>query len=248
MKVRMLIIAVLCFSAVARADDPPPAPLDRAELDKRAAKAAHDAAKLGSDLWTAGEIEGCFRLYQGALMTLAPILDHRPKLASFVKDRLDAAKEQRAEKGAFTLREGLDAVQKECSGDTAAATKKTAALWTRLGGEATVKAVIHDLIDAALKDPKVNFTRNGTYKLTDKSRVELEEHLVELISEVGKGPLEYTGRDVKKVHASMKITGDEFDAMVGHLTDALKKNKVPDADAKELVKLVNSIKSYIVAP
>ena len=80
-----------------------------------------------------------------------------------------------------------------------------------------MKAVIHDLIDEVLKDEKVNFTRSGTYKVEGKAREELEGHLVELISEVGKGPLEYTGRDVKKTHAAnMKITGDEFDAMVGH--------------------------------
>lgn len=248
MKVRMLITFLVLASGITRAADP--APLDRAELDKRAAKAAHDAAKLGSDLWTAGEIEGCFRLYQGALMTLTPMLDHRPKLAEFAKAKLDAAKDQRAERGAFTLREGLDAIQKECSGGEAVGAKPQVkkSLWVRLGGERTVKLVIHDLIDAVLKDPKVNFTRDGTYKIEGKARTELEERLVELVSEVGKGPLEYTGRDVKKLHASMKITGDEFDAMVGHLVASLKKNEVDKDASAELVKLVNSIKSYIVAP
>lgn len=249
MKVRMLVAFVVLAAGVARAADP--APLDRAELDKRAAKAAHDSSKLGSELWAAGEIEGCYRLYQGSLLALAPMLDHRPKLAELAKEKLEAAKNQRAEKGAFTLRQGLDAIQKECSGEGEAVGARPPAknsLWVRLGGEKTVKAVIHDLIDAALKDPKVNFTRDGTYKIEGKTRTELEERLVELISEVGRGPLEYTGRDVKKLHASMKITGEEFDAMVGHLDETLKKNKVDDDAAAELVKAVKLIKSYIVAP
>lgn len=250
MKVRMLLLGVaILVCGISRAEDAP-APLDRAELDKRAAKTAHDSSKLGSELWTAGEIDGCFRLYQGTLLGLAPMLDHRPKLAAFVKDKLDAAKDQRPERGAFTLREGLDAIQKECSGmgGVGVAPPAKKALWARLGGEKTVKAVIHDLLDAAIKDPKVNFSRDGTYKLEGKARTELEERLVELISEVGKGPLEYTGRDVKKLHASMKITGDEFDVMVGHLAAALKKNEVAKDAADELVKSVISIKSYIVAP
>jgi hemoglobin len=239
MKFRMLVAAFLLCGTV-RADEPAK-PLDRAELDKRAGKVAHDTAKLGSELWTAGEIEGCFRLYHGALLALQPMLDHRPKLAALVKEKLDDVKGMRAEKGAFVLREALDAIQKDT---LAVAGEKKGSLWSRLGGEKTVKSVIHDFVDAAIKDPKVNFTRNGTYKLDAKKRADLEERLVELISEVGKGPLEYTGRDVKKLHAGMKITEGEFDALVACLDGALKKNKVPEADAAELVKLVNSIKSY----
>ena len=122
MKVRMLIATAFLLAAgfAAWSEDPPPAKtepaLERAELDKRAAKVAHDSSKLGSDLWTAGEIEGCFRLYQGTGLALEPMLDHRPKLAAFAKAKLEAAKDLRADKGAFVLREALDAIQKECSG------------------------------------------------------------------------------------------------------------------------------------
>ena len=51
------------------------------------------------------------------------------------------------------------------------------ALWDRLGGEAAVKAVVHDFVAAAATDPKVNFTRGGTYAV-DAARVELEQQLV----------------------------------------------------------------------
>ena len=243
---RMMLLAAVLFCGVAQADEPAK-PLDRAELDKRAGKVAYETSKLGSELWTAGEIEGCFRLYHGALLALQPMLDHRPKLAALVKDKLEAAKDQRAEKGAFTLREALDAIQKDTLAIAGAAEKK-GTLWTRLGGEKQIKAVIHDLIDAAMKDPKVNFTRDGTYKLDAKKRSDLEDRLVELISEFGKGPLEYTGRDVKKLHAGMKITEPEFDGLVICLEGALKKNKVDETAADELVKSVKSIKMYFVGP
>ena len=99
MKVRMLIATAFLLAAgfAAWSEDPPPAKtepaLERAELDKRAAKVAHDSSKLGSDLWTAGEIEGCFRLSLGTVLALAPMLDHRPKLAAFAKAKLEAAKD-----------------------------------------------------------------------------------------------------------------------------------------------------------
>jgi len=245
MTVRMLIAAFLVVG-VARADEPAK-PLDRADLDMRLAKAAHDTSKLGSELWAAGEVEGCFRLYHGALLALQPMLDHKPKLAALVKEKLEAVKGQKPERGAFVLREGLDAIQKDASGGDATA-EKPGTLWVRLGGEKVIKSVIHDFVDAALKDPKVNFTREGTYKLDEKKRAQLEEHLVELMSEVGKGPLEYTGRDVKKLHAGMKITDGEFDALVACLSGSLKKNKVSEAASEELVKLVQSIKMYFVSP
>ena len=66
----------------ARADEP--RPLDRAELDRRAWKVANDAVAVGADLYNRGNHEGCYRLYQGAVIALLPQLDHRPKLAELV--------------------------------------------------------------------------------------------------------------------------------------------------------------------
>src|SRR5690348_2267320 len=68
--------------------------LDRAELDKRLARTSNEAIIAGLDLWEKKNAEGCFRLYQGALIGLQPMLDHKPKLAALVKDRLDRAKDQ----------------------------------------------------------------------------------------------------------------------------------------------------------
>ncbi len=254
---RILIAStVLIAASSSRADDPPekkPAeksgsqPLDRFELDKRAARVAYDTAKLGSELWAAGNFEGCFRLYQGSLLALQPMLDHRPKLAAMVKEQLDFAKDAKADKGAFALREALDAIQKETTAGSIVVPKKTT-LWDRLGGEKAMKAVVHDFLEAAMKDPKVNFTRDGKFKLDAKAIALVESHIVELISEVGRGPLDYSGSDIKKAHAAMKIAGAEYDAMIGHLTAALKKHKVVEDAAEELVKFMTSAKAAFVSP
>ncbi|MDB5312748.1 MAG: group 1 hemoglobin [Gemmataceae bacterium] len=251
-----VLVGGLSFGATSAADTPPPravplpggappaagTPLDRTELDKRTAQVAYGAALLGSKLWEAANYEGCFRLYQGTLMALLPVLDHRPELAALVRDRLDKVATLDPVKGAFALREALDAVQKETA--QSLVPKKT--LWERLGGEKAVRAVVHDFAVAAAADPKVNLARDGKYKLDAKGAERLEQLLVEWISKETGGPLKYTGRDMKTAHAGMKITEAEFRALLSHAVDALKKHKVPLDLMVEVVEILGKTKLQVV--
>jgi hemoglobin len=238
---RMILAAavglVLHFGipAGARADDKP---LDRAELDKRAAKVAFDAAFAGTAIFNSGGHGECYRLYQGTLMALLPMLDHQPKLATLVKDRLDKAKGMRAADGATVLREALDAVMGQG--------KPATPLWDRLGGEKTVRTLVREAGTAAAADPKLNFTRDGKYKLDEKGVARMEQLLVEFVSESGGGPLKYTGRNLAAVHKGMKITDDEFAVLMRHLVATLKKHKVGQAEIDELVAGVEATRKDIV--
>jgi hemoglobin len=219
----------------ARADDKP---LERAELDKRAARVAYEAALAGTEMFNKGDHAGCFRLYQGTLQALAPMLDHRPQLAAAVVEKLDKAKAMRPVDGAFVLREALDSIIGK--------SKPTKSLWDRLGGEQAVRTVVHEAGTAAAADPKVNFTRNGTVKIDEKGVARLEQLLVEFISEKTGGPLKYTGKDMKTAHAGMKITEDEFNALTEHILAALKKAKVLQPEIDELMEIVAATKKDIV--
>ncbi len=119
-------------------------------------------------------------------------------------------------------------------------------LWDRLGGEKAVRAVVKEFVAVAAPDPKVNFFRDGKYKLDAAGVEKLEQQLVELVSAVSGGPLKYTGRDMKAAHAGMKITDAEFGALAGHLIATLKKFNVPQAEIDELVKAVASTQADIV--
>jgi hemoglobin len=197
-----------------------------------------ETVTLGVELYNTGNQEGCFRLYQGSLMGITQLLDHRADLLASVNKQLTAAKTQPAAQGAFALRKVLDEVQ-------LAVTKKKP-LWERLGGEAAVKLVVHDFVVAAAADPKVNFFRDGKYKLDDAGVAKLEKLLVELISAVSGGPLKYSGRDMKTSHAGMKITEAEFNAIAGHLVATLKKYKVAQTEIDDLVGIVAETKKDIV--
>jgi hemoglobin len=122
----------------------------------------------------------------------------------------------------------------------------TKTLWDRLGGAAAVKAVVHDFVTIAAKDPKVNFTRGPRYKLDANAVVTLEEHLVQFISAATGGPLKYAGRDMKTVHAGMKIADAEFNAAAADLVEALKKHKVAQPEIDAVMNAVAGTKKDIV--
>ncbi len=214
-------------------------PLSRTDLDKRMSKLVFETVTSGVELYNAGNYEGCYRLYQGTLSAIVPLLDHKPKLAESVASQLAKAKKETATDGAFTLRTALDEIQNDIRG-----IKK--ALWDRLGGQPAVEAVVHDFVGAAATNKKVNFFRDGKFKLDAAGVTRLEKLLVELISANSGGPLKYTGRDMKSSHAGMQITEEEFNALAGDLIDTLKKYKVPQTEIDELVAIVASTKKDVV--
>ncbi|HEV3147007.1 MAG TPA: group 1 truncated hemoglobin [Gemmataceae bacterium] len=268
----LVAVVILTMANLAGAADPSPAPLARKDLDQRLYYSIHDITKEGVHLYNDfGDETGCYRLFEAALKTAAPLLDHRPELQKFVTEHLKAAESDRNMiQKAFTLRAGMDEILKVLRKDIVAAQPGPApekapapkpagktgtetmskgggkALWDRLGGEKAVRAVVKELIAESAKDPKVNLTRNGKFKLDEKGLAQLEQLLVEFVSQATGGPLKYTGRGVKPVHAGMGITDAEFNAMAGHLVDTLKKFNVPQKEIDELIAIVGATKTDIV--
>jgi hemoglobin len=234
----MVLAAVL--GSITRADD---RPLDRGEVDKRVVWALYETTLLGTDIFNKGKHEECFRLYQGALTGIQPLLDHRPQLKDSVKEKMERAKTLKAAEAAFLLREALDEIQNEIaphSGSDAKVDSKTipkkTSLWDRLGGEKGVRAVVKDVIAAAAEDKNVNFFRDGKIKVDEKGKARMEQLFVELISIMAGGPLEYSEkRNLQQAHAGMKITDGEFDALLTVLQRTLEKHKVGKVESEELL-------------
>lgn len=237
MWVRILstILLMVAVGATVRADDKP---IDRAELDKRIVKIVYESALYGTDIFNKGKYDQCFGLYQGTLMAVMPLLDHRVKLQASVQVKLDKAKTMKATEGAFVLREALDEIQNEI----APGAKKTT-LWDRLGGEANVRKMVQDFLLTAIEDKKANLTKDGKVKVDAKA---LEQALVEIISVNTGGPLKYAGKDVWPLHGGMKITPGEFDATLAAIETSLKKVKVAEADIKELMAILESARKLVV--
>jgi hemoglobin len=240
MRARIFLAALVLIGAGSLARSADEKPLDRTEVDKRVVNAVYEAAVTGTEIFNKGGHAECYRLYQGVLIGVVPMLDHRAPLQTKAKMRLERAAKMKAADAAFELRAALDEIQNEI-----APPKKTT-LWERLGGQAGVAKVVDEIVLRAAEDKKVNFFRDGKVKLDGKGVQSLKERLVELISENSGGPLKYSGKSMLEAHKGMGITDAEFDAMKAIIVDVLKKYKVAEADIEALGKVVESTRKDIV--
>src|SRR3954469_26045573 len=67
---------------------------DTAALDKLLCDALKEMHNKAADLYNAGDHNGCYRLFQGGLLTARPLLAHRPDVQRAIDDGLAAAERQ----------------------------------------------------------------------------------------------------------------------------------------------------------
>ncbi|MGV3620548.1 MAG: group I truncated hemoglobin [Archangium sp.] len=113
-------------------------------------------------------------------------------------------------------------------------------LFERLGGKPAIEAVIDDFLGRVGADERIN----SGFAVGHLPR--LRQRLIELVCAATGGPCTYSGRDMTTAHAGMKITNEQFDALVGHLVATLDKFKVPDREKGELLGLLGPMRSQIV--
>lgn len=127
-----------------------------------------------------------------------------------------------------------------------AQTVATPSLYERVGGAPALKVVVDDFVATAAPDPKVDFTRGGTWIASDAAVFTLKKHLVDFMAQALGGPKAYSGRSMKVAHTGMGIAQAQFDAIAGHLKAALVKNKVAPADIAAIMKIAASTAPDIV--
>lgn len=116
-------------------------------------------------------------------------------------------------------------------------------LYERLGGYTGISAVVEDFEDRLFVDPKVGkyFVGMGT-----DTRELFKQKTKNLVCNVTGGPCKVISRSAKTTHAGLGITDAEFDIVVGHLSEALDKYKVPAAEHKELMTIIETLRKDIV--
>ena len=203
----------------------------------------------------------CYRIYQGSLLTLKPMLGHHADLQLVIDTHLaKAATQNSMAERAFTLREALDEIRRVLKpggeGKVIAETPPSNrvpmpvasgnSLWNRLGGEAKVTKIVDDLMTRIKADPKVDFYRKGKFAPTDLELQNTKTRLVEYVSAASKGPKTYTGRSMASVHKGMGITDAEFTALIDDLKQVLTANKVAPPESKELLQIIETTRKDIV--
>ena len=125
-----------------------------------------------------------------------------------------------------------------------------ATLYTRLGGNAAIAAVVDKFIGYVAADPQM--VRTSKPLLDDVAKghtaraTALRNNLIDQIGEASGGPEKYKGKDMVTAHKGMNITDAEFNALVASLVKALNDFKVPATEQNELLGVLGGLKSQIV--
>ena len=119
-------------------------------------------------------------------------------------------------------------------------------LYDRLGGIYAIAAVIDDLIDRVMDNPRLNANPKVDEAHHRVSRAGFKYLVTELVCGATGGPQKYTGRSMRESHAHLDITEDEWQVFLADLQACLDKFAVPQAEQGEIFALVESTKCDIV--
>ena len=130
-------------------------------------------------------------------------------------------------------------------------------LYARLGGNEGITAIVEDMTARVVADPRVNFERRDVrknligvkYKPWDPTPEHIEQfkqHMVEFLALAAGGPAEYTGREMSAVHKGMRITNNEFDAMVGDIKTSMDKLGIGTREKKDLLAIIETTRKQVV--
>jgi hemoglobin len=117
---------------------------------------------------------------------------------------------------------------------------KSRSLYERLGGKDAITAVVDDFLVNVLADNRIN----ARFANSDKPK--LRGHLIDQICQATGGPCKYTGRTMLESHTGMKVSEEEFTALVEDLIKSLDKLKVPKQEKDELLGALGGMKGDIV--
>lgn len=118
---------------------------------------------------------------------------------------------------------------------------QSAPLFERLGGDAAVRAIASDLIDASSNDPQ---TARSFRQKVDIPR--LKRLLAEQLCAVSDGPCKFSGDGMREVHAGLAISEAEFYRMVEHLIDVLHRRGIGERETNQLLARLAPMKRDIV--
>jgi hemoglobin len=172
------------------------------------------------------------------------------------EEQLASSGERAEEKN---LRKAETRTDNASSGQKPAQAESKLTLFDRLGGEAGIAAIVDDFTPRVMQDPRVNWQRQGikdgglfrrntsiAWNPSQENIAKLKKHLVQFLALATGGPTDYDGKGMKSIHAGMRISNPEFDAVIGDLKASLDRLQIPDKEQKELLAIIESTRPQIV--
>ena len=116
-------------------------------------------------------------------------------------------------------------------------------LYERLGGYDAITAVANDLLPRLNADPQLG--RFWAHRGEDGVKRE-KQLLIDFLCTSTGGAMYYRGRDMVLTHRGMRISESDWNVFLGHAGATLAKFEVPEAEQREVVAFVQSLKKGIV--
>lgn len=117
----------------------------------------------------------------------------------------------------------------------------TRSLYERLGSAAGITAIVDDVIAAHLANPIVGEHFRKVKDLDHAKRMARD-----FFCAGAGGPEKYTGKDMRTAHRGMKITPEEFLAVVDDIMGVLNFHGIDDATQRDVLGILNGFKGEIV--
>ncbi|NJB72823.1 hemoglobin [Saonia flava] len=118
--------------------------------------------------------------------------------------------------------------------------EKEESLFDRIGGMEAVDIAVTIFYDKVLTDTSVNHFFESIDMDTQAGKLKA------FLAYAFGAPLNYSGKNMKDAHASMKITEEHFNAIAGHLIDTLRDINVKQDQIDEVIEIALSTKNDIV--
>ena len=122
-------------------------------------------------------------------------------------------------------------------------TEEAKTLYERLGGYNAIAAVANDLLPRLRADPQLG--RFWAHRGEDGIMRE-KQLLIDFLCASAGGPMYYRGRDMTLTHRGMRIGDSDWNIFLGHAAATLAKFQVPEAEQRDVVAFVQSLRKECV--
>lgn len=227
---------------------------DNAQVDQAIYASLREVINQGADLFNINaDHAGCYRIYEGALISVKPLLGHHPDLQKAIDEGIaDASKLPKVADRAFALRKVLDAIRTKVK-MTAAAPISTpppplakSSLWDRLDGKGKFPTLVEEFVAELATDPRIDFDRTG------KMNIDFDKVKRDVLAFIGAK----AGAEMKSPSTSFTdaLSADhlrdfELNLAITAFKEKLKRAGINTADSNALLKALEIVHRPItVAP
>jgi hemoglobin len=113
-------------------------------------------------------------------------------------------------------------------------------LYERIGGDAAVNAAVDLFYRKVLADDRISHFFDSVDMSAQRAKQKA------FLTFAFGGPNNYSGQDMRKAHAKMKLTDQDFDAVMENLGGTLKELGVPDELIGEAAAIALSVKNEVL--